>query len=156
MNYSPPGSSVRGILQARTVTVVGCCALPQGSNPPRLHLLHWQADSLPSEPPGKPHPPGSEASIQRINCYLQPLGPSPAGSQMQGGGSSLREAPIQESRHPAACPEAPWDLGQGMELPLGESFPPFPSCHQPPGLTPHLAFLVLHSLLVLFQHLPES
>ena len=26
----------------------------QGSNPCLLHLLHWQADSLPTEPPGKP------------------------------------------------------------------------------------------------------
>ena len=28
----------------------------QGSNPPLLNLLHWQADSLPSEPPGEPSP----------------------------------------------------------------------------------------------------
>ena len=26
----------------------------QGSNPRLLHLLHWQADSLPLEPPGMP------------------------------------------------------------------------------------------------------
>ena len=37
MNCSPPGSSVYGILQAPT----------QGSNLRLLHLLHWQADSLP-------------------------------------------------------------------------------------------------------------
>ena len=41
-------------------TGVGCHFLPQGIfltqglNPPLLHLLHWQADSLPLEPPGKP------------------------------------------------------------------------------------------------------
>ena len=29
--------------------------LSQGSNPHLLHLLHWQADSLPLEPLGKPH-----------------------------------------------------------------------------------------------------
>ena len=28
--------------------------LIQGSNPHHLHLLHWQADSLPLVPPGKP------------------------------------------------------------------------------------------------------
>ena len=54
--YSPPGSSVHGILQARTG--VGCHALlqgiflTQGSNLCFLHLLHWQADSLPLAPPG--------------------------------------------------------------------------------------------------------
>ena len=40
-------------------TGVGCLALlqgifpTQGSNPCLLHLLHWQADSLPLVPPGK-------------------------------------------------------------------------------------------------------
>ena len=41
-------------------TGVGCHFLlqrvfpPWGLNPYLLHLLHWQADSLPLEPPGKP------------------------------------------------------------------------------------------------------
>ena len=41
-------------------TGVGCrfllqrIFLTQGSNPPLLLLLHWQADSLPAVPPGKP------------------------------------------------------------------------------------------------------
>ena len=41
-------------------TGVGCHALlqgislTQGSNPHLLHLLHWQAGSLPPVPPGKP------------------------------------------------------------------------------------------------------
>ena len=30
--------------------------LTQGSNPHLLHLLHWQVDSLPLAPPGKPPP----------------------------------------------------------------------------------------------------
>ena len=56
MDHSPPGSSVRGILQAR---ILVCRALfhvifpTQGSNPHLLHLLHWQVDSLPLAPPGK-------------------------------------------------------------------------------------------------------
>ena len=45
MAYSPPGSSVHGILQAR-ILEWGAIPFPQGSS-------HWQADSLPSEPPGK-------------------------------------------------------------------------------------------------------
>ena len=56
MNCSPPGSSVRGILQAR-ILEKGChfllqgIFLTQGSNP---HLLHWPLDFLTAEPPGKP------------------------------------------------------------------------------------------------------
>ena len=51
VDCSPPGSSVRGILQARN-TGVGCHALllgifpAQGSNPCLLRLLHWQVYSL--------------------------------------------------------------------------------------------------------------
>ena len=52
LDYSPQGSSVHGILQAR----IHCCGchfplqgifLTQGSNPHLLCLLPWQVDSLP-------------------------------------------------------------------------------------------------------------
>ena len=51
--------SVHGILQARILEWV---AMPfskgnfptQGLNPCLFHLLHWQPDSLPLAPPGKP------------------------------------------------------------------------------------------------------
>ena len=51
MDCNPPGSSVHGILQARILERV---AMPssRGSSRPRFPAL--QADSLPSEPPGKP------------------------------------------------------------------------------------------------------
>ena len=58
MDCSLPGSSVHGILQARTG--MGCHALlqgiftTQGLNPHLLCLLHWQAGSLSLAPPGKP------------------------------------------------------------------------------------------------------
>ena len=53
---SASGSSVHGILQAGTLEWVATssskgCSRPRGSNP---RLLHWQADSLPLAPPGKP------------------------------------------------------------------------------------------------------
>ena len=59
MDRSPPDSSVHEILQARVLEWV---AMPssRGSSRPRgwnLHLLHlllWQAGSLPLAPPGKP------------------------------------------------------------------------------------------------------
>ena len=54
MDCSPPGSSVHGDSPGKN-TGAGCHALLQGPNPriePRSPAL--QADSLPSEPPGKP------------------------------------------------------------------------------------------------------
>ena len=58
MDYSSPGSSVHGILQARILEWV---VMPlqgifptQGSNPHLLHLLHWQVGSSPLAPPEKP------------------------------------------------------------------------------------------------------
>ena len=52
--YSPPGSSVHGILQARILEWVAISPgdLPYPEIEPRSPAL--QADSLPSEPPGKP------------------------------------------------------------------------------------------------------
>ena len=55
---SPPGSSVHGIFPSKD-TGVGChfllqgIFLTQGSNPSLLHLLHWQAESLPLSHLGK-------------------------------------------------------------------------------------------------------
>ena len=57
MDWSPPGSSIHGILQAR-ISGVGCHALlrvifpTQGLNPCLLRPLHWQAVALPLAPPG--------------------------------------------------------------------------------------------------------
>ena len=56
MDYGPPGSSVHGILQAKS-TGVGCHSLLQGiffnlGTGPRSPAL--QENSLPSEPPVKP------------------------------------------------------------------------------------------------------
>ena len=59
LDCSPPGSSVHGILQARILEWV---AMPssRGSSQTKdqtcasLCLLHWQMDSLPLVPPGKP------------------------------------------------------------------------------------------------------
>ena len=57
IDCSLPGSSIHGIFQA---IVLDCHFLlqgifpTQGSNPGLPHFLHWQADSLPLAPPGKP------------------------------------------------------------------------------------------------------
>ena len=60
MNYSPPGSSVHGILQARILEGVAIASSrgfspTQGSNLCLLCLLHWQTNSLPPAPSGKLH-----------------------------------------------------------------------------------------------------
>ena len=55
MDCSPPGSSVQGILQARILEWVAISSsgdLPDPGIEPSSPAL--QADSLPSEPPGKP------------------------------------------------------------------------------------------------------
>ena len=61
VGFSPPGSSVHGDSPDKN-TGVGCHALLQGNLPkpgtePRSPVL--QADSLLSEPPGKPHEGGA-------------------------------------------------------------------------------------------------
>ena len=59
MDGSPQGSSVHGILQARTLEWVAI-SFSRGSSKPRdqtgvsYYLLHWQVGSLPVGPPGKP------------------------------------------------------------------------------------------------------
>ena len=58
VGYSPPCSSVHGILQVRILELVAM-PLSRESSQPRnwiphlLCLLHWQADCLPQMPPGK-------------------------------------------------------------------------------------------------------
>ena len=69
MDYSPPGSSIHGILQARKLEWV---AMPpsRGSSQPRdqtrvSYLLLWQVGSLPLTPPGKP-----VESLWRLNDFI--------------------------------------------------------------------------------------
>ena len=66
--YSPPGSSVHGIFQARilewgTISFSRGTLATQGLNLGLLLLLHWQMGSLPLVPPGKPSPFGEGANI---------------------------------------------------------------------------------------------
>ena len=72
MDCSSSGSSVHEVLQTRTLE---CVALPsfRGSSQPRGQtrvscLLHWQADSLPPAPPGKPNIVGQSVSSVAQSC----------------------------------------------------------------------------------------
>ena len=57
MDYRPPGSPVHGIFQARTLKWVAIFFCKGSSQPLDrthvLHLLYWQAGSLPTVPPWK-------------------------------------------------------------------------------------------------------
>ena len=59
MDYSPPGSSVHGILQARILEWVARPSSRRSSQPREwvhlLHALHWQVGSVPPSPPWKPN-----------------------------------------------------------------------------------------------------
>ena len=59
IDYSPPGSSIHGIFQARILERVAISYsrrifLTKGSDPCPLHLLYWQVDSLPLHRLGSP------------------------------------------------------------------------------------------------------
>ena len=74
-----PVSSVRGDSPGKN-TGVGCRALlqgifpTQGSHQPLLHLLHWQAGSLPLVTPGKPRKSQTHVCLSPLFlCFSQPL-----------------------------------------------------------------------------------
>ena len=68
MNCSPPGSSVHRIIPGKNAGV-GCHFLLQGTLMTQgwnLHLLHWQADSLPLSPQESPEEYSSFTVIGEI------------------------------------------------------------------------------------------
>ena len=70
MDCSPPCSSVHGILQARILEWVAISfseGLPNSSFEPGSPAL--QADSLPSEPRGKPFGTFSNYQYELLSCY---------------------------------------------------------------------------------------
>ena len=94
MVCSPPGSSVRGILQARILGWVAVYFIQgifptQGSN---LGLLQVQADSLPSEPPGK------VSVIRRAEAWKQDELINLRGRQSQGAKWTQISATSREKR----------------------------------------------------------
>ena len=83
MECSPPGSSVHGGFPGKK-SGVSCHSLlqgiflTQGLNPCLLCLLYWQADCLPTEPPGKPqrHVWCSVNDQKVLDCFFSYLKPS--------------------------------------------------------------------------------
>ena len=92
MDYSPPGSSIHGILQARILEWVAMLS-SRGSSQPRDQIQYpaLQVDSLSSEPPGKPwqiiygSPAAAAAnSLQSCPTLCNPIDGSPPGSSVPG------------------------------------------------------------------------
>ena len=86
MDGSPPGSSVHGILQAR---IPGWVAIPLSLDLPDPGIEPWspalQADSLPSELPGKPF--SEEPYSRNIRDRIRAQGPREQGwNRREGGG----------------------------------------------------------------------
>ena len=127
---SPPGSSVRGTLQAGVLewmlALLQAIFLAQGSNPRLFCLLHWQTGSLPLVPPAKPQARPGVAFMRRLGSHLElkasrkkgaPRSPSGTaswrplcsarslGGQETGGpGSSLRRGAVAVSLHSVLLP----------------------------------------------------
>ena len=99
MDCSLPGSSIRGILQARTR--VGCHALLQGIFPTQglnlhlLRLLHWQVGSLPLVPPGK-HMIRYMGARSQSKPSLPPLTPNPPRGRQPSHLTSCAQRPRPE------------------------------------------------------------
>ena len=78
MDCSPPGSSVHGILQARTLEALPCPPPGDLPNPGietcLLGLLHWQVDFLPLVPPRKP---ALKSILVQMPCPSTFIAPSP-------------------------------------------------------------------------------
>ena len=80
MDCSPPGSSVHGILQARILEWVTISYSRESSARMEPGSPTLQADSLPSEPPGKPlsesmsfHPVLWEFTLSSVVLFVQKL-----------------------------------------------------------------------------------
>ena len=102
MDCSPPGSSVHGIFQARILELVAISTSrgifpTQGFNWHLLCLLHWQADSFTTEPPGKPK---VSAVSLKSNNPSGSLFQSPITVSIDRGGRRNFIAPkIENERH---------------------------------------------------------
>ena len=107
MDSSLPGSSVHGILWAKTLEWV---AMPssKGSSQPRdlLCLLHWSACSLPLALPGKPHMNPNQKGDNLPRHPITPIqslpGKRPQEGTLANGTSRPRLSGTKRALHPRA------------------------------------------------------
>ena len=121
MDCSPPGSSVHGILQVRILEYVVISSsrriFPiQVSKLGLLNLLHWQADSLPLVPPGKPSRQISSVQLlSRVRLFATPW-------------TAARQASLSIPN--SQSPPKPCPLSRWCHLTISSSVVPFSSCAQ--------------------------
>ena len=132
---SPPGSSVHGILQARTLEWVAHFLLQgifltQGSNP---SLLHWQEDSLPLSHLGNPKKLEIPDLVQRhtrLQGYPRHLFSKQMGAEIRFlSPKATQPARIQsQDVNPRRLQLllCPWSGGRGLRL-RAASLPPTPA-----------------------------
>ena len=109
MDYSSPASSVHETLQARTLEWVPCppqgIFATQGLNPSLLHLLHWQASSLPLVPPVKPFSMLNPSLLQFLSSQvLGELHECSVQFSRSVMSTSLRPHGLQQARLPCPSP----------------------------------------------------
>ena len=124
MDYSLPGSSVHGILQARILEWVTMPSskgssqprdITQGSNSHLLCLLHWQMCSLPLVPPGKPYHDIVQFSSVTQSCLTlcDPMDCSTPGLPVHHQLPQFTQTPVHQvgdviqSAHPLSSPSPP-------------------------------------------------
>ena len=120
---SPPGSSVHGLLQKEYWSGSPLPSpgifLTQGSNQGLLHLLHWQAGSLPWSHLGNPRK--FKRGLQTYPCLPDQVSQNPRGE--------LRHPDFKSSRTDTTA-----SLGDGHQDPEEQKFCDETSLFGPPGL----------------------
>ena len=138
MDCSPADSSVHGVLQTRILESVAMSS-SRGSSQPRdrtnvsLSLLHWQARSLPLEPPGIP--PFNEfcsvQSLSHVQVFVTPWtiahqSPLSMGFSRQEYWSGFPFPTPGDLSKPGMKPASP--VLAGKFLPLSPPGKPFKEC----------------------------
>ena len=120
MDCSPPGSSGHGIFQAKILAWVAI-SFSRGSSQPRDQTevsylyLHWQEDSLPLAPPGKP------LWHERILNLMPKWYPGPGGGHGNLLQYSCQENPHVQRNLAGYSPESSFSYSHGKNLLLSIS-----------------------------------
>ena len=145
--WSPPGSSVHGILQARILEWVTISFFRESSQPrDQARSPALQGDSLPSDPPGKPR----KLCPLKADCLLMPHGKRSRSTAKTGHSLCWRPSPCRHAN--TFCPYL-----RNACLPLSQLRPhssrSLPElCH--PSWSETLILCVPHSFSIsLLQHL---
>ena len=126
MDCSRPGPSVCGILQAR---ILGWVAIPFSRGSSQFRDRTWlpalQADSLPSEPPGKPLFFVQSDPFSALRNKPEDQSPLNLGPYNRGWGGRFRRRIRVYPRHALPCPQV--NAPSSGWQPFAPRAPPLPS-----------------------------